>query len=278
MSKKSRKTKQVHHPTESQVCMLLKEEKNHLQKIISEAEKRNTHAPEGSVLAKKHKNSVQFYYRSESGDKAGKYMRVSERAKAIALIQKRYDEKLISSAKQQMQIISRFLDKYDPECLENVFLSENMIRREFINPVKKPDALYIDEWQNAEYEHKPFFEGSMVHLTQKNEKVRSKSEVLIANTLYHYGITYRYECPLNIGSRIIYPDFMILRISDRKELFWEHLGMMDDTAYRNSAFLKIQEYEKMGFFPGDQLILTVETYKMPLTQNTINNIVRHYFL
>ncbi len=109
MSKKSRKTKQVHHPTESQICMLLKEEKNHLQKIISEAEKRNTHAPEGSVLAKKHKNSVQFYYRSESGDKVGKYMRVSERAKAI--------------------------------------------------------ALYIDEWQNAEYEHKPFFCG---FLTGKN--------------------------------------------------------------------------------------------------------------
>ena len=264
--------------SKNQIIQMLYDEKKHLIKILAEANKRVSDSPKGSVRVQRHKKGVQFYYRSKPDEKKGKYMRAAERSKAIALIQKKYDEKIIKSANQQLQIINHFLEKYEPGCLANVIQSENELRRSFINPVEVPDAIYIDSWQKATYTPKPFYEGSTIHYTLKNEKVRSKSEVMIANTLYRYGIPYRYEYPLNMGKRTVYPDFLILRITDRKEIYWEHLGLMDDTEYRNNALLKIQEYENMGIFPGDRLIITTETYKMPLTQRTLENAIHHYLL
>ncbi|MBQ9063652.1 MAG: hypothetical protein IJ121_12685 [Eubacterium sp.] len=262
----------------NQVIRLLRKERDNLEKRLEEAERRIEQAPEGSVQVKKHKKGVQFYFRSSPQEKKLKYLPSAERPKAIALIQKMYDKRIISSAEQQINCIERFLNHYDPDALKKVFWTENPERQKLLKAVDVPDELFIDEWLAADFTPKEFYEGSKVHFTSKEEKVRSKSEVLIANSLYRHGIPYRYECPLRLNSRIVYPDFTILRASDRKEFYWEHLGMMDDTEYRNHAFMKIQSYERMGIFPGEKLILTIETYKLPLNQKTINNVIRHYFL
>lgn len=49
----------------------------------------------------------------------------------------------------------------------------------------------------------------------------------------------------------------------REELYLEHLGMMDDAEYRNSAFNRINYYEKNSIFVGERLILSFETGVMP---------------
>ena len=278
MQKTNEATKRLNTKSGNQVTRLLQKERDNLEKCIEEAEKRIERAPEGSVQVKKHKEGVQFYFRSNPQEKKLKYLPSAERPKAIALIQKMYDRRIISSAEQQINCIERFLNHYDPDALKKVFCTENPERQKLLKAVDIPDELYVDQWLSAGFAPKEFYEGSTVHFTSKEEKVRSKSEVLIANSLYRYGIPYRYECPLRLNSRIVYPDFTILRVSDRKEFYWEHLGMMDDTEYRNHAFMKIQDYERTGIFPGENLILTIETYKLPLNQKTINDVIRHYFL
>ena len=67
----------------------------------------------------------------------------------------------------------------------------------------------------------------------------------------------------------IHPDFTILRRSDRKEVYWEHLGMMDDPEYAANALMRIDLYERNGIFPGDRLILTHETGRQPLRTRLI---------
>ena len=65
--------------------------------------------------------------------------------------------------------------------------------------------------------------------TSKGERVRSKSEVIIADVLNREGVPYRYEYPIYIkGIGKIYPDFTVLNIGIRKEMIWDHFGMMDD--------------------------------------------------
>lgn len=91
------------------------------------------------------------------------------------------------------------------------------------------------------------------------------------------GIPYRYEYPLYLnGIGSIYPDFTVLNVRLRKELFWEHLGMMDDTIYVEKAIQKITYYEENGIFPGDNLILTYETKQNPLNQKTVKLMIQHY--
>ena len=67
----------------------------------------------------------------------------------------------------------------------------------------------------------------------------------------------------------IYPDFTVLNVRTRKEMLWEHFGMMDEPEYAEKAVQKIMTYEQNNIFPGENLILTYETRKNPLNQKTI---------
>ena len=190
------------------------------------------------------------------------------------------------------RIIDSFIKKYDPQALQKVFLKESAVRQALLlncvseknvqdltdNSIILPDALYAELWEKYEYEKKPFLEDVPAHYTRKQERVRSKSEVLIAHTLSRLGISYRYECPLTLGENVIHQDFTILRIADRKTLYWEHLGLMDDTAYARSAVQRVDDYERNGIFLGEQLIISSETSRIPLNSIKVERMIRHYIL
>lgn len=136
---------------------------------------------------------------------------------------------------------------------------------------------YICNWENVIYEGKEI-DGDIPKIyTAKGERVRSKSEVIIADILNREGIPYRYEYPIQLKGRgRVYPDFTVLNVRKRKEIYWEHLGMMDDTNYVESALQKIALYEQNGIFPGDNLILTYETRKNPINQKIVKLMIQHY--
>ena len=205
----------------SSVINTLKEENQFLKETIENARKELSHAPDGSLQIKRHNNGYQFYHRTEPGKSNGKYIRAKDHKTVISLIRKRYLTQLLRAAVKQHQVIEAFLKQYDPNSLKKVFLRESPVRQQFLSPVVLPDSLYIAAWENSEYERKPFYENEPGHFTQKNERVRSKSEVLIADSLYRAGIPYRYECPLQLDKTVFHPDFTILRLSDRKTMYWE---------------------------------------------------------
>ena len=254
----------------------LVKEQGLLKKIIRQKEDEISRAPEGSVLVRRYKESVQFFFRNSPSDHNGTYIPASERKRAVALVQKRYNRRLLSAAKRQKKAIDAFLKVFDPNALEKVFEKEGPLRRQFLIPAELPDAEYIAAWESYEYEPKAFREDGPVHYTQKHERVRSKSEVLIANALYQAKIPYRYECPLRLGDHVIHPDFTILRMRDRKEVYWEHLGLIDDAEYRNHVLRRIREYEKNGIFPGTRLILTTETFRAPFHLGIAESMIGEY--
>ena len=57
--------------------------------------------------------------------------------------------------------------------------------------------------------------------------MRSKSEAMIAMSLYVQKIPYRYECELKLGSITLFPDFTIRHPETGEIFYWEHFGMMD---------------------------------------------------
>ena len=115
--------------------------------------------------------------------------------------------------------------------------------------------------------------------TDKGERVRSKSEVLIANELYRHGIPYRYEYPVfNNGVIMAAPDFNCLNVRLRKEYYWEHLGMMGKEEYANRNTAKIEKYTLAKDFDETSLILTFETDRHPLNTKIIEQKIGTYLI
>ena len=116
-------------------------------------------------------------------------------------------------------------------------------------------------------------------LTENGERVRSKSEKILADYFYRKGIEYKYEYPLYLnGVGTVYPDFTFLSPQTGEEIYWEHNGMVDDPGYARKMVRKIQEYEKNGIFPGERLILTYETEQTILNTQKIEQLVNRYLL
>ena len=260
------------------IPQLLKE-KAQLEDIINRAELYISGVSEqGRVRVAQHGQGVQFYLVDKPYQYNGTYMPVSDRPKAIKLLQKRYCEEVLRRAYEQRQCIDKFLRAYNPEALRDIYTKAGALRRKFLKPYDLPDAEFLERWLAEEYEGLPFAEDAAEHYTLRGERVRSKSEVLIADALYRSGIPYKYERPLLIGGREFHPDFTLMRMTDREEVYWEHLGMMDDPEYLANALAKIRHYEANGIYPGDRLILTAETSRLPINQLQIQAAIDHYLL
>ena len=130
---------------------------------------------------------------------------------------------------------------------------------------------------SVEYEGKGFAEDAPEFYTSRGERVRSKSEWIIAELLEKEGIPYRYEYPVYLrGFGKVYPDFTVLNVRTRREIYWEHMGMMDNPVYAEKAVNKIHTYEQNGMFQGEDLLVTYETSKNPLNQKVIMRMIQRY--
>lgn len=116
--------------------------------------------------------------------------------------------------------------------------------------------------QKSAKKQNPF--GSPQVLTSFGLKVRSKSEVFIAEKLYEKKISFKYEQPLSAEGKTYYPDFTLF--IGKKEYYWEHFGMMNDEVYAKRTECKIKWYNKN--FPK-KLIWTEEHSHLMLHINEI---------
>ena len=257
----------------------LLERKKNLLSVSGRLRKRIRNAPEGSLRissTNKKRNRIQYYHRISESDRLGTYLPKSRRETAIRLAQKSYDQITLAAIQKEITAIDLYLRALPEIIPENVFYSLSESRKELVTSVFETDEMYLEHWEKKEYEGKEFSPDMPELYTDRGERVRSKSEVIIANVLNRYKIPYRYECPLLLrGLGTIYPDFTILNIKRRKEIYWEHQGMMDDPEYANKAISKETYYIKNGIFPGERLIITSETRSHPLNVREIELRIEH---
>lgn len=265
---------------------VLRKEMHQLEKIMEKAEKRLKMAPKGHLRIMKKRGNIEYYFKSEDrcGSKAnggcnnGRYMKKSEKSLAKGIAQKDYDTRMIKNAEERIKVINTFLEKYKKTDLRRLYQEMNEYRRELISAPVISDEEYIKQWQAVEYKGKQFADDAQEIITEKGERVRSKSEKIIADKLYALGIPYRYEYPLVLEGNIkMYPDFTILRMPAREEIYLEHLGMMDDSNYVDTVMHKFNTYEKNGIYLGITLFVTYETSKRPLNTRTLDGLLKKLF-
>ena len=75
----------------------------------------------------------------------------------------------------------------------------------------------------------------------------SKSEVIIADLLYHYHVQYAYEAAVPDENGItIHPDFTFEDSDAGITYYWEHLGLLTKDDYRSKWVRKQEWYQRNG--------------------------------
>lgn len=247
----------------------LQRKEQELIMLRSQLQKNLQNAPEGRLRISHKRGKPQYYQRkccskSDLKDQAeccsksdtkdqGKYIRKSDIALARGLAQKDYEEKLLKEINLQLEIIQKCLRDNNPSALSSVYEQISTERKKLINAHILSEEEYAKKWMEKEYSGKGFAVNESEIYTEKNERVRSKSEKILADKFYLKGIPYKYECPLELkGYGKIYPDFTVLNKRTRQVFYWEHLGMMDDPLYSEKAIKKVECYEKNRIYPGKQ--------------------------
>ena len=237
-------------------------------------------APPGLIHISKAGTGVRFYLRRDSSDKSGKYIRKSDTRTIQAYLRKSYNEKALKLLNTEIKYLDVLLKKSSniTEKLRRLYSDLPSEVKPYIDPIDMSDEDLIAYWKSIPYEGKEIPESVPVYQTNNGERVRSKSELTIANMMAARGIPYKYECPLIlINGTVIYPDFTVLNAKMRKVVYWEHRGMMDDREYARQAVYKMKSMLKNGIITGDNLIITEETSVNPLGTNEIDAIISSYF-
>ena len=251
---------------------LLKKERDRLQKISRLVESRLVNVPDGFLKVTTSKNNAQFIYCS--GNKQNVYIKKDNVKLAYKLAQKSYDYKVKRLVDKRLKQLEKIAEEYKDNEIEDIYRELHPIRKNIVEAVEIPWERRIKEWKSVSYNGKPFAENVPLIYTKKGERVRSKTEKILADYFYDNSIEYKYECPLKLkGIGTIYPDFTFLRKRDGKEVYWEHDGRMDDPVYAEKAIQKINTYMLNGIFPGDNLILSFESMKTVLSDKIIRTLV-----
>ena len=237
-------------------------------------------APEGSLNLSYQNNQPTYYHlKNINGITQRAYIRKKDLDLIRKLAQKKYDRALRRVLLKQIRAVDRFLKDYDPPAIRNVCKRLPDDLRQMIQTPFLDDDAYVRQCLSVTYPVAPFREGAPEYYTARGERVRSKTEKIIADTLYYAGIPYRYEYPLQLkDGRIFRPDFIILNRRTREEYILEHFGMMDDPDYCSKALEKLSIYMQNGIFPGEQLILTYESSRHPFSTNDLSGLIPHYFM
>lgn len=207
------------------------------------------------------------------------YLPKSKRPLAEALALKKYYSLLLFETKEELSLLNSMASRSRKLSASDLLLESSpyyeLLQCHF---AKDKLPVSVQKWCAEAYETNTSHPEHLIHTTLAGHKVRSKSEVIIANLLYTNRIPYRYEAALALNELTVYPDFTILHPVTQQLFYWEHFGMMDKSTYCDAACNKLKSYCYNGIFPSMQLITTYETGKVPIRSEQVQQIIAQYFL
>lgn len=262
--------------------MLLDQRRKYLDHLLRQIDNEMKGLPEGRLRIT-HKqtgnHAVQYYHCRNKAERNGVYLAQSELNTAYALAKKGYLLKLRSKVEKQLDFLTKALPDLTDTPLQQAFTKLSLERKQLISPLVLDDETFIKQWQSVKYEGLPFEPGIPIHMTERGERVRSKSEKILADKFFAMDIPYHYEMPLHIPRHDDrYPDFTLLNRRTRETVYWEHFGKMDDEKYVNRNLKKINIYTKAGIIPGKNLIMTFETAQQALDMKAVEKLIMAYLM
>ena len=266
---------------------------NHKKEVekLKKKIKKSGYLEEKDVLyCKKQSGENRFFKRTGDTDNQ-QYLGEGKEKEIIRLCTSTYAGRLADAAEKEIEQLDKCLkilgsktneagiDKAD---IDTVYgnLPEGI--RQKITPSVVTDDGFAEKWQNEKYENRWKGNADYTIETPRGEKVRSKSEWIIACMLAEAGVPYRYEECVGLNKllgMVFYPDFTVLNKRTRKVFLWEHFGRMDDPKYIEESYMpKMLEYYNFGFLPGKKLLMTFESRRYPLDTTQVKRLIEEFLL
>ena len=264
-----------------------KKESEKLTKTIN----KSGYLSKDEVLYCKKQHGDYRYYVQKSGSDELQYLGEDKEKEITRLCTSTYAARLVDAAEKEIEQLDKCLkilnsktndagiDKADIEAVYGN-LPEGI--RQKIKPSVVTDDGFAEKWQNEKYKNRWKGNADYTIETPRGEKVRSKSEWIIACMLAEAGVPYRYEECVGLNKllgMVFYPDFTVLNKRTREVFFWEHFGKMDDPKYINESYMpKMLEYYNFGFLPGKKLLMTFESKRYPLDTTQVKRLIEEFLL
>ena len=300
-------------------CVLpfLRERIAELNTVMATLSKSIACAPEGVLNVSPHRGGFQYFQVTSKTGRKGRFIRDEEKSLASELAQRDYDKKILVELQKQRSILEKCLAQYDASLVDNVYAQLHPARQVLVKPLVSSDEDFVKQWSAVEYAGREFDADTPMLVTARGERVRSKSEIMIADALFRRGIPYRYEFPHELhyvgwesvvnedshakrrnadGKRVgknsglgkfrsqkrkerlvVYPDFTCLNVRTRQEFVWEHFGLIDVPEYCQNMASKMELYMMNGFCMGKNFLMTSETHDRPLSSMMVEAVLDRYF-
>ncbi len=271
----------------SHLSELIETRLTEVDRMIRQINERLSKAPEGRLRISTDSGYVRYYRIQPGSRNKGKYIHCGEADMIKLLAQKDYDRKILAMLEKEQHLLRKAAGYYRNTAKETFFAGpEELVwgglaetRKRNVEPICPDTDSYINNWLGETFERKEFRDGDTEYETGSGIRVRSKTELIIAEMLEKKKIPYHYEKPLWLkGQGIIHPDFTVLNVKERKTLYWEHLGMMDEPGYTDYALERINHYILAGYYPGRHLILTHETAARPIRTKILEKVIEAYLI
>ena len=225
--------------------------------------------PDGKLVHVKAADGERYYVEVRDGERAVR-RGITRRPELVATYaRKEYLRKALAVIDHDVRTLERAVRRYrrfDPEEVVGSLSSayRDLPLDAFYHPLVDMVALSLDatdeqriashaQWGIQELEPSGYLSEGRTLRTSRGERMRSKAGVLIAETLYSYGIPFRYEQELQVGHMTFHPDFTF-EGAGGKEFYLEFCCMMDDPAYVESHKRKRSAYEAAGIVEWRNII------------------------
>ena len=248
-----------------EIIKRMKERVKILKKSIRIAKKDVSRFPEGKLRVSYSNHRPRYYHVTEAGDAQGVYIKKENRSLAQKLAMKEYNGSFLKDAEMELAMLEKTIKRLSKSNADLSYHKLKIHRKVLVTPYVMTDELYIAQWQAAGTKQESFLTENLIYDTKRGDKVRSKSEAIIADVLYDLSIPYCYEKKLVLkDGSIRRPDFTILHVKKRQEIYLEHFGLLDHPEYLAKSLQKLDEYRANGIYPGKNLLFTYETEDLPL--------------
>lgn len=217
-------------------------------------------------LRKSGRSNGHFYYyvcEPQTGKRI--YLGTDSNREVQLIKEARFCKELLKRAEKDKQLIRHLIDEYCPldydtvnESLPRTYRGAEILFGEPIQPDKR-----AEEWKRRKKALKSsvpiIYPEDLKHTAIDGTRVRSKSELDIANMLFTNNIPYIYECPHFFDGEIIRFDFTALSTIDyESEIIVEHQGLMDLDTYRGKYMHTLLTCLSNGLTPNADIFFTFE--------------------
>ncbi len=242
---------------------------------IRTARKVLKHPVDGSLEVNEYRENRFKYLIHEviDGKRIRRYLNRANLDTAKRIAARDYAKMIKEEAEMELSLIEKYLESYDVDKYELIYSRMKAGRRALVEPLFVTREEFVQRWIAEDNGMNNTYPIESDLWSEKGEEMRSKSEKMIADKLFSLGIPYKYEYALVLDGKTLFPDFTVLNPETRKVFIWEHLGTVDDAEYMERTVEKLRKYERNGYIPGVNLILTYETKDMPLSTTLLNAMV-----